>query len=380
MSEANLARIDTWLAEPMEEAVAAAIDRLRRAEDVRRIAVMPDVHLATDVCIGTVLATAQLLYPGAVGGDIGCGMLALAFEADADALANPARAATVLRDLHAAVPALRRHRARAASYPVELEGELLSHPALDAVKRGEGRLQLGTLGGGNHFVELQADDDNRLWLMIHSGSRALGQGVRCHHLARARSAGGGMKALDANTDPGQAYLHDVTWARRYADANRRTMAAGVISLLHRLLKAVPVEGSLITCDHNHVSRELHDGQLLWVHRKGAMPAGDGVPGVLPGSMGTASFHVEGRGCAASMNSSAHGAGRKLSRDRARQRISWRDLFRQMAGVWFDPRLAGSLRDEAPAAYKDIHTVLRAQHELVRVRRTLRPLLVYKSGK
>lgn len=238
---------------------------------------------------------------------------------------------------------------------------------------------MGTLGGGNHFVELQSDDDDgRLWLMIHSGSRAMGQAIREHHVSRAAAAGGGLRALDADTDAGRDYLNDVAWARRYADANRRAMAEAVARCVEAECRAPLLPETLVTCDHNHVAREEHFGHSLLVHRKGAMPAAAGAPGVLPGSMGTLSFHVQGRGCVESLRSSAHGAGRAHSREQARRRVTARDLCRQMGGVWFDYRIAESLRDEAPAAYKDVRAVLRAQHELVRVVRTLRPLLSYKN--
>lgn len=371
--------MNAWLIEPLPPDVTAVIDRLRCADDVQRLAIMPDVHLARDVCVGTVLATSRLLYPGAVGGDIGCGMLALAFDGGADALADPARAAGILLELQRAIPASRRHRRHAIPYPADLASASLSHPSLQAVSRDEGTLQLGTLGGGNHFVELQADDEDRLWLMLHSGSRAMGQAIRAFHCAHARLVAGKLLALDAAEPAGQAYLADVAWARRYADANRRAIADRVAETLERLLGIHCMDHSLITCDHNHVALEDHAGQRLLVHRKGAMPAAAGLPGVLPGSMGTLSYHVEGRGCLESLHSSAHGAGRAYSREAARQRISVRALHRQMEGIWFDYRQAPQLREEAPAAYKDIRAVLRAQHDLVKVTRTLRPLLAYKSG-
>jgi tRNA-splicing ligase RtcB len=325
------------------------------------------------------MATDRLLYPAAVGGDIGCGMLAVGFDAGANLLADAASAARLLGALRGAVPAARRHRSRVVAFPPDL-AEPLSHPSLDAVKHSAGAMQLGTLGGGNHFVEFQADDDGRLWLMIHSGSRAMGQAIRAHHLARARPAGGGLRAVDTATDAGQAYAADVAWARRYAAANRRAMADAVAGALAKLFGVAMDESTFIACDHNHVAREQHSGTMLWVHRKGAMPAADGLSGVLPGSMGTASFHVEGRGCAASLLSSAHGAGRAMSREQARKRFTGRDLCRRMqrAGVWFDYRMADTLRDESPPAYKDVHAVLRAQHELVRVTRALRPVLTYKG--
>ena len=373
------ATLNTWLIEPMEAKVASAIERLRRTDDVRHVAVMPDVHLAQDVCVGTVVATSRLLFPSAVGGDIGCGMLAKAFDAGGDLLADPLRAATILKDLYAAAPSMRRRRSATIPLPLELDRSHLSHGSLEALRRDEGALQLGTLGGGNHFVELQADAANgRLWLMIHSGSRAIGQAVRGRHVALASRVGAGLAALDADTPAGQDYLNDVAWARGYAAANRHAIANAVAEMLKKRWGVRAVDDSVIACDHNHVARETHGGEMLWVHRKGAMPAAAGAAGVLPGSMGTLSYHVEGRGCRAALNSSAHGAGRAMSRDAARRRFTARQLCRAMQGVWFDHRIAERVRDEAPAAYKDVRAVLRAQRDLVRVTRTLRPLLTYKG--
>jgi tRNA-splicing ligase RtcB len=188
-----------------------------------------------------------------------------------------------------------------------------------------------------------------------------------------------MMALDTTTIAGQAYLHDQQWARDYAHANRAAMGQQVIELLRRLLKIEPVDSMRIACDHNHVQFEEHLGQSMLVHRKGAMPASLGQAGVIPGSMGTLSYHVTGRGCALALRSSAHGAGRLLSRHAARERFNRRDLQRQMQDVWFDPRIADALREESPKSYKDVRSVMRAQEELVRVDRMLKPVLVYKGG-
>ena len=372
------APMKAWLATPMEDSAAKALERVRRAEDVAYVAVMPDVHLAADVCVGTAMATTRLVYPSAVGGDIGCGMLALAFDAGADVLRDPGHAGALLRALGGRIPAQRRSRRYAPPLPVGLSPEGLSHPSLAAAVRDEARLQLGTLGGGNHFIELQADESDRLWLMVHSGSRAAGQAVKTHHLARATVKSASLLALDTGTDDGRAYLHDQDWARAYADANRRMMAEHVVGAMRELFRVDAVESSLVACDHNHVREEEHFGRRLLVHRKGAMPAGAGLAGVVPGSMGTWSYHVEGRGCAESLCSSAHGAGRLLSRGAARDRFTRQDLRRQMGDVWFDPRLAESLREESPKSYKDVRAVMRAQGELVKVVRTLRPVMVYKE--
>jgi tRNA-splicing ligase RtcB len=358
----------------MDRDVAEAIGRLRRAPDVQQIAVMPDVHLSADVCIGVVLATSSLLYPQAVGGDIGCGMLAVALDAGADVLANRDAAEAILADLDHAVPARRRNRRAIVEQPRDVAGGVLSDPRLEAMRRNDGATEFATLGSGNHFLELQADEEERLWLMVHSGSRALGQAIREHHLANALPVGGGLRALE----DGAAYLHDAEFARRWADASRKAIAEVAGGVLRARLDARLCWDTLIVTDHNHVAREPHRGRGLWVHRKGAMPAGRGLPGVLPGSMGTLSFHVEGRGCEASLCSSAHGAGRALSRSEARDQVTERVFRREMEGIWYDTRLSARLRDEAPSAYKNIRAVLRAQSELVKVTRTLRPVLNYKG--
>jgi len=339
MSERLLAPIRTWLAAPMNHDVSEAIERLRRAPDVQQIAVMPDVHLAADVCIGVVVATSRLIYPQAVGGDIGCGMLAVGFDVEATALKDPETAGRVLAGLGRAVPARRRNRRAAITPPSDLATAMLSHPSLEAIRRDEGVIEFATLGSGNHFIELQGDEDGRLWLMIHSGSRGIGPAVRDHHMGQGEDVGGGLRALDATSDQGAEYLGDASWARRFADASRRAMAEEAGKVIEAVLGARLCWDTVITTDHNHVSLEHHGGRELWVHRKGAMPAGLGHAGVLPGSMGSASFHVEGRGDEAALCSSAHGAGRALSRTAAWAKVTERELRRQMEGVWYDYRLA-----------------------------------------
>ena len=378
MSDSSRSPMRSWLAAPLDREVSEALERLRRAPDVQQIAVMPDVHLAAEVCIGVVVATSQLIYPQAVGGDIGCGMAAVAVDMEAAALKNPKIAAQLLTELGRALPARRRNRDAVLTQPVELANRPLSHASLEAMRRKEGEIEFATLGSGNHFFELQADEEDRLWLMVHSGSRALGQAIRDHHLARAQPVDGRFRALDAESDAGKEYLHDVLWVRGFATASRKTMAEEAGKVLTRTLNCGISWETMIATDHNHVALERHGGRELWLHRKGAMSAQQGEPGVLPGSMGTLSFHVEGRGCEESLCSSAHGAGRALSRGAARSKFTDRDLQRQMEGVWYDYRLTNKLRDEAPAAYKNIRAVLKAQRELVKVIRTLRPVLNYKG--
>ncbi len=369
-----------WLAEPLKPEVSAALDRLTRAEDVRHIAIMPDVHLAGEVCIGCVLATTRLIYPDAVGGDIGCGMAAVAFDCGADVLANENAAARVLAGLYECVP-LNKHPRQTLRdrLPDSLQAAELSDPRLEKLKARDGRVQFGSLGRGNHFLEFQRDEHDRLWLMVHSGSRAMGQVIREHHLTKAVATATGLKALHAESEEGQAYLADACWAVDYAHQSRGAMMAAVAGLMRRLFNVAVVEGSAVNCDHNHVHQETHFGELLWVHRKGAMSAQVGEAGVIPGSMGTESFHVGGRGCEKALCSSSHGAGRAMSRDEARRRILVRQVERDLRGVWFDLRRANSLREESPSAYKDIRAVMRAQKELTRIVHTLTSLLCYKAG-
>jgi len=376
----NAVSIERWLAEPLPKDVALSIERLAGAADVAHVAVMPDVHLSGDVCVGLAVATRRLIYPAAVGGDIGCGMAAIAVDAGADLLCDQHAAERLLAGLARAVPAMRHSRSTMPDFPESLHAEPLSHPRLQKLLGRDGRVQFGTLGRGNHFLEFQADEEERLWIMLHSGSRAMGQAITAHHVAIAEQLSGRRRLpwLDSAAEEGQAYLADVAWAIRYANESRLAMLLATEQVLSDLFRLPLQWETLIHANHNHIRLETHFGQPLLVHRKGALPAGEGEPGIIPGSMGSASFHVTGRGCETALASSSHGAGRAMSRGEAAQRISPRQLAREMRGVWFDDRHARQLCDEAPSAYKDVHAVMRAQRELTRINRKLRPLLSYKG--
>lgn len=371
------APLHLWTAGPLGTDVKASVERLTEAGGAVHVALMPDAHLAHDVCIGTVLATCDRIYPAAVGGDIGCGMAAIAFDADAGLLADEAPAARLLSALYDAIPCLK-HR-HAGPLPDTLADAPLSDPALERRKRREGRLQLGTLGRGNHFLEFQRDDGDRLWLMAHSGSRSMGVAIRDHHLHRARrDDASGLSVLDADGESGRAYASDHDWALRYAQVNRERLVQRAAERVGELFRVRVDPTTLVTCHHNHVRLEEHFGESLWVHRKGAISARDAEPGIIPGSMGTDSYLTSGRGCATSLCSSSHGAGRVMSRTAARQRIPLRTFRRQMRGVWYDHRHERRLLDEAPAAYRDIAAVMRAQRDLTRVVHRLRPVLSFKG--
>ncbi len=371
-----------WLAGPLPREVVRPLDRLAATPGIARVAVLPDVHYAEGVCVGVAAASRDRLFPEAVGGDIGCGMAAVRFDAPAAAVADERVAARVLAGLRRAVPSNRRggpgldvaDRALAA-----LDSEALSDERLARAARRDGRVELGTLGRGNHFLELQADDEGALWLMVHSGSRAVGPAILAHHLAHARTAETGLRWLDAGADAGRAYLADVAWAVAYAEASRRLMADAAAALLADVAGVRVEDATYRSSLHNHVRAEACSGETLLVHRKGSISAREGEPGIVPGSMGTWSFHTLGRGCEEALCSSSHGAGRALSRSEARRRIPLREFRREMRGVVWDARRERDLVDEAPSAYKDVGAVMRAQRDLTRIERRLRPVLSYKGG-
>jgi len=371
----RLANVKTWLAEPMSKEVARAIERLATSADVRHVAVMPDVHLARDVCVGTAVATSELIYPAAVGTDIGCGIAAVGFDASSDVI-DQRVASELLERLRGSVPV---HRRAERSLPKELMDALLSDPKLERIRARDGSVQFGTLGRGNHFLEFQLDDEGRLWLMVHSGSRAMGQAIRDLHEGKASGEGSALKSLRAISAEGAAYINDMEWARTYARASRIAMIEAAAHVLGQLAGAQLDRSSYFDCDHNHVRLEAHFGSELWVHRKGAMSADEGEVGSIPGSMGTRSFHVSGRGEALSLRSSSHGAGRAMSRDEARRRVRSFEFRRKMEGIYFDLRLSEALREESPQAYKDVSKVLRAEAGLTRIVRRLKPIVVYKGA-
>ncbi|MEO0475938.1 MAG: RtcB family protein [Planctomycetota bacterium] len=373
--EQALAPMWTCCDERWDEAVSKMIDTTRRLDDAIRVAVMPDVHLARGFCVGTVLATRRLIYPSAVGSDIGCGMLALPLHGKTDSI-TPFVARRLIKLLPKLVPARHHHQAQIG---LRKNHPRLSDPVLDRVLRTTGLKQLGTLGSGNHFLELQRDETgDQLWLMLHSGSRGLGQAIYTHHVAKAEGRSFGRIYLEADSPEGAGYLHDVRFARAYARLNRVTMAHATAFALHELAGIEADWAGVIHTDHNHVRREIIEGQACWVHRKGAAPALAGQLSVIPGSMGTASYHVRGKGYAEALRSSSHGAGRSMDRGTDRRSISIDKLKHTMEGVWFNEHAASKLRDEAPSAYKDIDKVVTKQRDQISIARRLLPVLNYKG--
>ena len=373
------ASIKKWVSHRLTPEVDRSLNRLANLPDVQYVAVMPDVHLATDVCIGAVVATKSLVYPNAVGGDIGCGIVAMKLNTQSDRFVRQTEAANLLDGLYHFVP---KNRHSTSSIPSKLPSELmewqLSDPSLEKLKGRDARVQMGTLGRGNHFLEFQSDEDGNLCLMIHIGSRSIGQAITARHLEVNESTSK-LLGLDSATAAGEHYLNDMGWARKYAEHNRLEMLRSTLRLLSERWSIEPDWDSLIHTDHNHVQSEMHFGESWLVHRKGAQRLTSGEFGLVPGSMATRSFVVAGRGCAEALNSCSHGAGRRLSRTEARRKVSTKRLVSQMGHVWFDHRKSSLLRDEAPEAYKDVRKVMRSQKELVRIVSDRQPILSFKGS-
>ena len=351
------------------------IERLARSEDVRHVVVLPDVHLGRLINNGCVAATTNLIYPQAVGSDIGCGFSSIVFNGTAEIIKDDRTAQKVIKELYNHVPVFKQSRAQVL--PDKLSCRALSDKMLVKESLRDGAWQLGTLGCGNHFVEFQQDDAGALWLMVHSGSRAMGQIITQFHIAQAVSSASGLKPLDTRSAAGQAYLNDMDWAVQYATLNRLAIMARIVEIMELSCGMTANEESYIDSPHNFARREKHLGMELIVHRKSANSARLGEVNLIAGSMGSPSFLVQGLGNEDSLCSSSHGAGRAMSRTEARQRIKPTDIKRQLGSVKHDQRQLSELCDEAPAAYRDIRKVMQAQHDLVRQNARLSPVLNFK---
>lgn len=360
-----------------------ALEQLRRLAAqpyvVHHVAAMPDLHVAHGVAVGTVFATAGTVVPAALGGDLGCGMSAVRFDFPASRLSR-ADLEKVLEALARKVPvgdAI--HRGRGVPVPDELLSHGLSTSALEHTRARLAPRHLGTLGGGNHFLELDRDGGGDLWLLVHSGSRGLGGAIAEHHVRAAEAHGHGqLPGLSNETTAGQACLSDVAWALSFARANRQALVAAAIEVLGQHTGKGPDPASQTDVHHNFVQWQDHLGERLLVHRKGAIAAPDGALALIPGSMGTASYLVRGLGEPRSFSSASHGAGRVLTRGEARRQVSRDRLAHSMRKVVFDRKRLSELVEEAPLAYRDIGEVLEDEQDLVRPVVRLEPLAVLKG--
>ena len=369
----------------------AAVSRLPVV--VGHVAAMPDVHLGIGATIGSVIPTRRALIPAAVGVDIGCGMSAARLTLDAARL--PDSLSGVREAVEDAVPVgfaaydePAAERGTLEALRPGLERLLERHPQAGARVRdvrAKWPRQLGTLGGGNHFIEVCLDETDRVWVMLHSGSRGVGNALGRYfiqlakrdmerHLARLPDKD--LAYLEEGSAHFADYADAVTWAQRYALENRRVMMARILAALATRLPPFRVDGAAVECHHNYVAEEEHFGEAVYVTRKGAIRAGRGELGIIPGSMGARSYIVRGRGSKEALDSCAHGAGRRMSRSQAKTAYTVADLERQTAGV--ECRKDAGVLDEIPGAYKDIDTVIANSSDLVDVVHTLKQVVCVKG--
>lgn len=395
----SAAPIRMWL-DPAETE-AGAMRQLRNCADLpwtHGVAVMPDCHQGYGATVGSVIAMRDAVSPGAVGVDLGCGMSAVPTGLTAADL--PDSLARVRAQIERDIPVgrgMHRHGADLARIGMTAEtdwtGFWARFDALDAVDkaswttadtlRERADQQLGTLGTGNHFVEMCLDADDRVWLMLHSGSRGIGKVLADVHMAAAKELPHNADLPDRDlavflngTPEMAAYRNDLYWAQEYARLNRRVMMELVKAAVTKALDRPIGYGDEISCHHNYVSEETYDGLDLIVTRKGAISTADGRMGIIPGSMGTGSYIVRGRENDAAYRSASHGAGRRMSRTAARKLYSVADLQAQTEGV--ECRKDSGVVDEIPGAYKDLEQVMVQQADLVDVVARLRTILCVKG--
>ncbi|GAA1255110.1 RtcB family protein [Kitasatospora nipponensis] len=373
----------------------AALQQLRNISTLpwlHGLAVMPDVHLGKGATVGSVIAMKGAVCPAAVGVDIGCGMSAVKTSLDARDL--PDDLGRLRSKIEQLIPVGRGAHAEPVD-PGKLHGfaaagwddfwDRFEGVAPEVKWRRERAMQqMGSLGSGNHFIEVCVDDTGAVWLMLHSGSRNIGKELAEHHMTVARSLPHNQGIVDrdlavfiSDTPQMNAYRQDLFWAQEYAKNNRAVMMALFQDVVRREFPRARVAfDEVISCHHNYVSEERYDGVDLLVTRKGAISAGTGEWGIIPGSMGTSSFIVRGLGNPASFNSASHGAGRKMSRTAAKKRFTTRDLVEQTKGV--ECRKDSGVVDEIPGAYKSIDKVMAQQRDLVQVVAELKQVVCVKG--
>lgn len=369
------APVDMWANEWGVE--AQALQQLRRIADLpwtHRVAVMPDVHLGKGATVGSVIAMRNAVSPSAVGVDIGCGMTGV--KTDLMLTDLPDDLHQLRLDIEAAIPTgfnsydgtskvLRTNNQLSSSFNSLFKqfGSLKASNISDRESRALS--QCGTLGGGNHFIEVTVDTDGYIWLMLHSGSRNIGKELAERHINTAKGLEHNIGLPDRDlavfltgTPEIDAYRHDLYWAQDYALLNRRVMMATLIDVMRKHFPAAKFDADIVECHHNYVSEETYDGLDLIVTRKGAISARKNEMGLIPGSMGTGSYVVRGLGNATGLNSASHGAGRKMSRSKAKQNFTLDDLAQQTSGV--ECRKDQGVLDEIPGAYKDLESVIAAE--------------------
>ena len=356
------------------------------------VALMPDVHAGIGSTVGSVIATEKAVIPAAVGVDIGCGMNAVRLSLKASDL--PESLTAIRHQIERDVPlgAGGAHRyATTDDAPVSRELRLGFHnhiaPHLGTNLYKKAWEQLGTLGSGNHFIEICIDENDDVWIMLHSGSRGIGNMIGRHFIEKAKREmerwhihlpDHDLAYLPEGSEHFDDYMNAVSWAQNYAFKNREIMMDAVIAAMQRHIeKAFVITQEAINCHHNYVERENHFGQNLWITRKGAIRARQGDLGIIPGSMGQRSYIVCGKGHHPAYCSCSHGAGRVMSRTEARKRFTLDDLKAQTSGV--ECRKDDAILDEIPGAYKDIDKVMENQKDLVDVLHVLKQVMCVKGA-
>ncbi|GEK22472.1 RtcB family protein [Cellulomonas xylanilytica] len=354
------------------------------------LALMPDAHLGKGATVGSVIPTLGAIIPAAVGVDIGCGMIAVRTQWTAEQVRGRGSLGTLRRAIEKAVPLSaggvnRRLTTTAAARVETLEAEATAagfDPGADAARW---QLQLGSLGSGNHFIEVTVDETGAVWLFLHSGSRGVGNRIAQRHIrvaadicrrAHVELPDRDLAYLVEDSDEFWTYIRELRWAQDYALLNREEMMDRVVDAISEHMGEPVAEAERVNCHHNFTEQETHFGKQVWVSRKGAIKADVGDAGLIPGSMGTASYVVTGKGDPLSLNSSPHGAGRNHSRSAARRLFTHEQLREAMAGIEY--RDTDAFIDEIPAAYKDIDQVMADAADLVEVRHVLHQIVNVKG--
>lgn len=351
----------------------------------KHVALMPDAHLGIGSMVGSVVATKDAVIPATVGVDIGCGMAAIKTPFKSSILEGKLK--DLRHQIERTIPVGFNEHKEAVDESNAWQGWKdfgVLHNKVQH-RRDKAMKQLGTLGGGNHFIEVCLDTEDNVWLMLHSGSRNIGNEIASRHIETAKQLHKLSELPDPNlaffvqgTEEFKAYWRDLEWAQSYAMKNREIMMNRLLRQFNRMFnngEDFAPEVS-VNCHHNYVSPEVHFGEKVYITRKGAIRADAGVYGIIPGSMGAKSFIVKGLGNPQSFNSCSHGAGRKMSRTAAKKAFSRADLERQTAGV--ECRKDAGVIDEIPSAYKDIDEVMRNQRDLVEVVAQLKQVVCVKG--
>jgi len=353
------------------------------------LALMPDAHLGKGATVGSVIPTLGAIIPAAVGVDIGCGMIAVRTQLNAADAAARGDLAALRAAIEGAIP-LSAGKYNTSVYDAETSGRvevLEQHEGADSAEKiaPNWRLQLGSLGSGNHFIEVSLDEQDRVWLFLHSGSRGVGNKLAQRHIKIAQALARkwwialpdpDLAYLVEGTDEFWAYLRDLRWAQHFALLNREEMMHRVIGCLGAWIGEPVQPQEEIQCHHNYSARETHFGREVWLSRKGAIDASEGKPGLIPGSMGTASYVVTGKGNRLALNSAPHGAGRRYSRSAARKKFTRGQLDAAMQGIEW--RRTDAFLDEIPGAYKPVDVVLEDARDLIEVRHTLSQIVNVKG--